>query len=370
MINKIEINKIGRRTLYMNSITLPLKEPLVATYPGLSFLSAIIKNIPLGYDWLISNFIQVRGYSGNTYYWNLLPNTTPDLKDNYINAWDLCPFIRKFTISSNKMLSNYNSFTDFLISSLSNNLYVCGYLDQYFLPRIKEPGFLHKNLIYGFDLEYKKIYLADHFTDGKYSTLSIDFDTINKSYMLANEAWIQNNLDQVYDNIFLFQLIECNYKFNIKLVTNLLKEYITSSNNYNSIYQLVNGFIDDKGKYFYGIDNYLLLQEYLEKLSSENNNIHKDHRMFTMLRDHKNYLKLLVDYLTSHNYIEQNETIKGSFDNLVMKANIILNLFLKYIVCSSNKFLYTIRYKLNDIKNQEIVALSKLIEMIDANNAS
>lgn len=349
---------------------LPLKDPIMRTWPEHNFLVSVIRNKEGAYEWIMNSYIQAcyfqyEDQNTGLYYYRMdfFPGA---MHHQEINLYDLCPFIEKSFITKEQLLNQYPSFTDFLIYAINNGYYVAKLLDQFFIPRMKgETGFFHPNYVFGCDSEKQVVNIADNLDDGRFAFLEVPFDKINQSFGMDN---IYDRTGR-YHNTYLYKLRDYSFRFDIRFLVATLKEYLLSENStdsfrkYNNIYK-VNDYdelIWSGNKVLYGIGCYDFL---IRILSDSSGRIQKDWRSFCYLIDHKVILKLRIEYLARNGYLKNPETLLNEAESLLLDCNKCLGIFMKYLALDDGKYIERIINYLEGIKVREKNLLETMVELL------
>jgi len=121
----------------------------------------------------------------------------------------------------------------------------------------------------------------------------------------------------------------------------------------------------DNERKFFGISCYNVVLQYLDKLLIEGNSVHKDLRIFTFICDHKKLLKMRCEFLKSERLCDLSNEDMECFDELCKWAEMLLNLFMKYMVSKKRDLLVKMKMILMQMKRKEKHALEKLTKMLD-----
>jgi hypothetical protein len=348
---------------------LSLGDPLLRTWASNSHLHAIISSIPNSNEWIINNFVQIFGFffvrSGITYPPNFHYMSLHNPFSEYYpgNAWDLCPFIQKNSLDRGTLNRIFNSFVEFAIEMLNNENYVCLYLERVFNKSVLDP--VHFSLIYGYDLDLKELYFADHSDQGKYGYYKMSFDAIENAYNSVEKVIQEGTVDPEraleLEYVYFIKKRNANYEFNIELFKYDLKEYLYSVDN--------SGFLGKRARFFncynnyaFGINTYSLLIDHLESLITGNH--FTDWRTFTFLKDHKELMLLRLQYMYDHKYLHSNDILK-QWKIITDSFAVLLNLYLKYIVSNDGTIISRIVSKIKELYKTEREILANVLMMID-----
>lgn len=333
---------------------LNIKDHILRTWPEDCFLISIILNKPKSYDWIMNSFVQICTYKFTEEDTSFRMNFYPSGKHHYsVNLYDYCPFIDKYVINNNIIMQLFQEYTDFVVFSINNGYYISCALDQCFTKKNKHFGDFHPNYIYGYDCIDNKIYLADNFDEGKFSFLKIPFYDINKSFDFINKQseYLHNKKS------YLYRLKDCDYKFDLLKLVNLLEDYLNSCDN-----------TDYKSKYYnnrvYGIECYKLFYPYLRRILT-NLDLDIDLRSFVFLIDHKKMMHLRVKYMIENNYLCINyRSIIEDYSILKEQCEKILFLAIKYNYTKNIQLIDRIIENLKAVEVQDYYLTDKLLKNI------
>lgn len=362
-----------------DTVILPLKEPLVNTWAGNTYLFSIIQNNEESFKWINNLFIQILGvemFEDQPPDFQFVPGVNPYSPYYLGNSWDMCPYINKYAYHRRFIKNKYPSFTEYLIESINEGIYNYVLLDQCFRGDGKSNDYIHQSLIYGYDLREKKFYIADHFNVSKFSFMKVDFDEVERAF---------NNVDELFKGKFsphktfqrevsiihAIELQECDYRFDKELFIGFLKEYLLPEKSYGRMYSLSTllyfGELEDCYKEYYGMDCYEMLKRYLNKLMEDDNKVYKDLRVFSFLKDHKTLMRHRVEYLIENKIIDESNNLLDRIRAIEEYAVVMLNVFLKYYLSNDNKNVAKIIKALDSIKQQEKKFIEDLIDIMEKN---
>ena len=346
---------------------LPISDISISAWPEQNFLFAILSGIPTGYDWLMNTHIQLRGshyihYAGGnidssvTFYPYSMHNLTP-------NMYDLCPFIEKYTLPKELVLSDFCSFHEFAIFALLSGYYISTYMDQYFRTDISGIGYHHPNFVYGFDDETKELYLADNFENNKYGYKKISYQQADKAFELVNgNSWEVS--------VFLYRIKEYRHTFHPEYVREQIVDYLNPGRGLCYLDRTVcmNPHHNDDeylNEVYYGIECYELIQKYLTGIKNKDENfIDGDWRSFSMLRDHKQIMLERYDFMTSHGYSAENDSLRAAFVQQVKDCEVMLNMFIKYNITGDNAIIDRLSCRLSECLENDKKNLGEFLDTI------
>ena len=346
-----------------NSYILPMYNPIFKTW-GDCHLMSIISDLPHAKEWIAETFIQIFGFTfllkgqkkPPNYHFLNLHNPYSFLYPG--NAWDICPFIQKL-IFSRKMVSQiYGDVESFIENMISNGYYIALYLNRIFEPNQYDPG--HFGMIYGYDKSRRLIFLADHYTLGKYDYYTVDIEKIQKAYNDIDDILLSNQVDaerkDEFKYIYLIKPQDNDYTIRRKVVLNSLGKYLEAKEDIGFLkYQ--SRFFQRYENYVFGIETYQSLIQYFIDIYNEQIGI--DWRTICFFQDHKKAIALLLQCLNSK------ENIRSEWHMVETEFEIILFSFLKYCNNNDKKTLLKIISKLCTLYDKERYVLNSLINTIE-----
>ena len=226
-----------------NRRMLQFSEPLFKTWSSDNFLISSILSKDTAYDWFMNYYVNtmcvikddITNASPSILFH---PACIPTTSQFICNVWDLCPFIEKITLNREIVKLEYEKFSDFVIKFISNNYFIYANFEQ---SKIRKEKYTHKAYITGFNVNSNEIYLSDNVDFGRFTNFSLSFEDINNAFIKADDIIPLYDKDhQMEENsIYLIKVKEFNYKFNINLFIQFLKnfQYVIIHNNYHQCHQ-------------------------------------------------------------------------------------------------------------------------------------
>ncbi len=337
-------------------VILPLKDNILRAWPEDNFLLSIIQNKETAYDWIMNYLIQTVAVIGDNGEGRIKFYPSGE-HHKRVNLYDLCPFIRKYTVPMGIILEKYNTFSNFLVYALNNGFYVSNILDQYFIPLLngKKNYFYHPNYIYGYNLSEKIFSICDNFELGKYKSIEVSFDLINEAFILLDSfPW------EIYEaSANLYEVVDTKFKFDLNLFIELLNDYLLSRNNLGNLDNYIRP--QDRNICF-GIGCYDVLYDYVKKIVDKNGEELIDLRSFVFLIDHKTLMRLRVEFLKFRGYLSRNTLAMKIIENLENHCIKTLNLAIKYNFTKDPNIIHKLMETLENIKKMDKEVISMLVD--------
>jgi hypothetical protein len=342
---------------------LPIKQPILASYPFHAHLHTILSSVEESLPWIYSNYIQLVTYD--------IYNTSRPWFDYYIldmpNSFNYCPWLKRDSIIYNDSLFLFGkNISEFTIELIRSDYYVIIGLDDFYIhshPSYNKKHFLHEYLFSGYDLNNSTFIFSGNLENYKYTSSKMNFSTLEQAFngnnrgVLDEPAIIRIRLIKIdkKDNDFVFQL---------PIVINLLEDYLLSKDT-SERYKYLETSNLFKGKY-YGLQTYGCLIEYLQSLRKDD---YLDIRPFYIIWEHKKLMLKRIQFLYSQKYLHGTNEIYDQYCNVVKSSNILLNLALKYNISKKFEIILKLVTLIKSLITSEVDILNTLLEKISDNKA-
>jgi len=307
-----------------------LNEPVINTYPYVTNVSAIIGQNENIMNWIYSFNIQSSAFiATENDYTDIFFDFTP----NDLSIFE-CPFIKIEIVSREFIAKKYDSFYEFIVESVNMGRYVYGVLNQYWFFDEKEYRPLyHDTFIFGYNKLDNTIDLADFTFTGKYSTIKIPAQSVNKAFEdvpVSDDNVLMNN-----GGFILFSKADdVIFDFDVNLVKRLLTAYLHPKSYYDISTWRVNHRMNAKGTPWhgavpwYGIDVYEVLIDRVQKLSNERITF-SDIRNMHVLYEHKKLMFSRVVFMVESGYLSISKDEIDRFEKLSNEVNFVKMIMLK-----------------------------------------
>lgn len=334
-----------------DSVYYGLKNPILKTWASYSFLLSTILNEKTSLDWVLNYFIQFKCEENGHPFFRLLPDKSPITRHGCLNAWDICPFIDKFTINREIITMRYQKFTDFIVDSLSKKYLVYTNLNQ---SKLRGKEFAHPCYINGYNKVDNIIFVNDHLDHGRYVEVKCTFDEINEEYNHVD----YNTADDILwlNNIYMISPKENTYVFNVPLMISFIEDYLNGVDRYEKHLEMCGN------KEVSGVNVYDKLQEYLDRLCNGEEWI--DNRVITIFEDHKVLMRMRIQYLIDNNYIFDCDKILNTSIEIEKLSNTALYLMLKYQITGNTSIIMRIKVIYDKIRELEVLNLESLLNKL------
>lgn len=289
--------------------------PIITVYNHHAYPLGILCSDPHNkIEWICQNYIQL--------YFTTDPKHT---KFNFcmIDArkWNIFDYQ---IIDKQYILDNSIDMKSFIIQTIDKKRYLMTTVDEYYIPYMNSYNSYHHThdmLIYGYDLANNYFYIAGY-NNGRYTSSKIDMN------VLVNAICNVNNDDIMFEDFNTLVCIKKRYdidlQINIKLVVQLLEDYINSYNTYSRYILFINPI--KKEEYTFGINACNRLVSYLYDICE--NESYVDLRYPKVLLEHKKCMIFRMEYLCKYGACDQK--IIKKYECIVNDMNTAFNLLLKH----------------------------------------
>ena len=347
---------------------LPLADMEFRAWPEQNFLFSILLGQKTGLEWMMNQFIQLRGahyidYSRKvadmsiTFYPYAIHQLSP-------NMFDFCPFIRKYALPRQLVKGNYAAFHEFIRIAIDAGMYLSTFLDQFFREDISgNYGFHHPNFIYGYDDKTYQVLIADNFEKGIYGKKAITYEELDRAFdLVPEECW--------EISVFLYQIVEYDHTFQSQYVREQIGDYLTPGKGvcyFNRTVCTTPSFRNRiySNEVFFGVECYDLLQRYLQAiLQNDEEYADKDIRSFVMLHDHKKMMIKRYEFMLEHGYLEGDDKLYHKLLSLGKECEILQNMFLKYKITDDSLYIERMAERLKRIRSMDIRCMECFAEKL------
>lgn len=306
----------------MHKKVLDFAKPHINHSPVVSLLFAILNlenkhNYRYHREWLLSNFIN--------FYINT--ETNEDQFFSRRNFFVDCPFIQMCVINLDQIEAICASPVVFFKECIKLGYYLyvvvkTHYISAYDKKDFVDPTFSHNMLIYGFDDTNQQFLIADHFSQGFYSTSTCTY------YELENSLKEFKRVNPFYFNIVRsFRVVDTKYRFELEPIRRKIRYHLESTNLFDAHMKILpdsnydghttntynyTSYEERKINYIFGLEVYDYLSSCLI------NNIFPKIRVFHLLYNHKILMLERIYLLHELGYLE-------NYDALHAEAELLLN---------------------------------------------
>lgn len=303
----------------MRKKILPVHQPIIQHIPANAFLLSVIGETEDEYAWIMNNFVNIR-YNPNTYYDDFYRN----------DMWYNCYHITENRFTKEFADIVFGDPVKMLINLIDADYYIYFYFNTRYIENYMcDEDNVHNAMIYGYDLDEEKVYIADFFTDK-----SITFESCSiKSYCDAYNH--QMDKPEYYSYVWnrAFKLKKGYvYTFDIDELIIKLRDYLESSDLGKSKYfSFDNNDVEDilyyefkEGyEYVYGLEVY-------DEIRNALYNGHLWRRPLQLLHEHKKLMMKRLKFLSENGFLQQNEIeLENKCNEMINEIALMKNIFLK-----------------------------------------
>jgi len=317
---------------------LPVKYPAVTSWPSHAMLFTILESRKESQDWIYCNHIQTYSskysfprYSNTNdamFIYDYLPNTM-----NYL----MCPWLNTQIINSELIKMKFQDINELITVAINSDSYVYIVINEkYILGELLGPEATwfhhHGLLIYGYDLDTRKYYVADFFRNKKYSFEEVSMDNISRGY-----ADIPDGEEYSKGGTVLLKFNDsATYNFDSELVKNDFNNYYNStSNGLENLYRIstTDNTIGVE-TINVGLSAYHLLYEYFPLV--ERNEVEFDMSNLHAIYDHKKLMHMRINFMLENKYLKTDTSILKEFGDIEHQALQLRNLYIKYLLSNDS----------------------------------
>lgn len=336
---------------------LPLHKVEIGAWAEQNFLFGVLMEQETGWDWIVNQFIQLRGSHYMRYAWNDIDSSITfypyGIHQLTPNIFDLCPYINKYTIPKSMILANYKNFHLFAKLAIHQKFYLSTFLDQFFREdKHGNYGFHHPSFIYGYDDKLKKVYLADNFEKGKYGTKVITYEQLDRAFeLVTGDMWEVS--------VFLYKAVPYKHQFSSRYVKEQIEDYLKPGQGVCYLNRTIcpESFHRDEeymNEVFFGIDCYKLLFSYLEAvLENSAEYVDNDWRSFVLLCDHKYLMIRRYEYMVRNGYMREDIALHKGLKDLEQECRILRNMFIKYTITDETDIIKRMIERIKGVKEAD-----------------
>lgn len=341
---------------------LPVRKPLFSGYPATGYLLSVLQCYDVTKEWLYNNYIQL---------------FSPSKHD--IDFFDICiencPFI-DYNIVDREFILNKISFIDYIVDMIDMGYYVCFMADISFISAYDFKG-LHDPMVYGYDLDNKELYIADHFVNGRYSFAVCSFDEMEAAVNIRNPSIEDNRFLRDYKVFRFFRFDDSLYKykihytydyrnrfdFSVERVRESLRDYIECKPTVNWYTRLPYLSEAERKEHSFGLECYDLLIKQIS-WAWDNKFVFRGTRQSLYVEySHKLMMENRVKYLGERGILKNWEIHEKRYGDIMKDSQILLMSYVKTVL--KQDYMLEQRGEINSrleaLKNQEYIAIRKIL---------
>lgn len=333
-----------------HKIILPIEKPEISCYLHHTHLLIPIMQHQSYYDWLYSNFIQLK--LNKSILFKQIPG------QHLLNFWNFdlsygivhyCPILNYQIINSGILKELNNNIDSVLKIFLEKGNYINLYLDDFYISsrrHYQKEHFVHDHLIYGFDMDGFYTYGYDN--KQQICSSLISYSAICEAFT-NNDYYPVNLFSPKSENIYSLDLIN---------IANLLRDYLDGHDTSEKI-----RICKTPGSNaVYGIKIYEYLFQYYEYVEKSKQSV--DLRIISVLTDHKKCMYNRVRYLCDKGVIQTDNLLLEELNNIDKQMKYSRNLQMKYNISKETSVLEKSIEKLKSVFESEQLVMEKLYAYI------
>lgn len=318
-----------------NMKVLPVKYPRITCHQSMASLLSILECIPRTDEWMYSNFIITEAF---TYIGGYGVGSVELVIDPSYDFSAFCPWFWKSEMSVETIAMFEPDIINFIMKCIDSGNYLLLFVDESkFSSMPDKTAFFHDIFIYGYDLEEKIFLTADFtFNHGKYQYEPVTFSDMKEAYASAVSSG-KNLNNEGFAKLWHVRS-DASYSLDIPLIKDSLKEYLDGYSYANRFSRTYHQAPLNKA----GVKVYDSLIENLDKAGMR--------KCLHNLYDHKKLMLERIQYLEAKGYLSSGKDTYGSYPDIVNKAVLATNLYIKYGLTGKETLLPKIAGILSEIK--------------------
>lgn len=297
------------------------------------------------FKWLCNNFIQIRYRRGEEDKIGY-----PGLMNRDWKNYAIHPLVR-FGYEKREIVLKYGIW-EYIKNSIDSNRYLEIWLNEYYIEGLvayKKSTHFHESLIYGYDEDNRSIQMLSVY-NGKLKALNVSLEALTSAWSEPLECCaIINSLEYSPD--------ENGYKLDVVHICKELQNYLQGRNSTEEYM-----YIAQKEEGVFGLKVYddilntdIGRQEFLS-----------DVRIPYLLKEHKECMKLRIDYLYDYEILSSIEYFKidSIMQSILQMSKVVLNLVLKNMILEKKQTQDKIWDIIKNIKEQEQESYAYLLNAL------
>ena len=325
---------------------LPLADPLIHVYPHHANLNAILLTSEYELPMVFNNYIP------------LIYDKEIERMD-FLTGYDIEAHIMSYPLCMNHAVSRelaehcQKDITEFLETCIEEDYYIHCLVDTYYIHAYEETygasHFMHNILLYGYDGQNQMFYVADCFTEGKYSFAEISYEEFKRGFAISGFDWLEG-----------IRLIKKREAPHIAIWYDIphLKEqiaYYTEGIYVPSPVYVERKLVPEDSRYAYGISVYDETAAYIRLIHEEQRNF--DVRILYVLYDHAKLMAYMAKQLCLRGQLNHADEIHRLFcrlKDMLYELNISV---IKFNMKSTDKSAEKLCRQLMEAKELDICAM-------------
>lgn len=294
------------------------------------------------YKWLCNNFIQMRYRKGD-----IDKIGYPGLMNRDWRNYAIHPLVR-FGYEKREIVLKYGMW-DYIRNNIDSNQYLEIWLNEYYIEGLmayNKRTYIHESLIYGYNEEKMSVQMLSIY-NGKIKSLDVPIDNIVYAWREpVSLCTVIRSLEYSPD--------ENGYELDVVHICKEIQNYL-NGNNSTEDYM----YIAQKEEGAFGLKVY----DDIMKTDIGKQEFLSDVRISYMIKEHKECMKLRIDYLYEKEILSMREYLKidSIMQNILKMSKVVLNLVMKNMISEKEQLQNRTWDYLEKIKEQEQECYSYLL---------
>ena len=343
---------------------LPVTEPLITSWQWHATLFSILSGDENAKKWIFSNYIQLRCYNieeiftgDDMLFADIMPGSS-SLKE--------CPYLITSLLTADQIKSYCGDIVDFIIKTIDLGGYVYGVFDEAKILSDVEVDykFPHELFIYGYDIDGEGFYCGDFTFKDKYGHNKLTFEEVRKGYDVITASEDHMFKDDYKGRRGLYVIFKntdtCYYDVDTTLIRDTLREYLNSQDTKDHFRMMRNRFSDTT----FGVEVYDRALERIEKQMAKDEPDF-DIRALHIMYDHKVLMLERIKYLMANGYLNYDEDLIKSYEEVVKNMLAARNLLIKISISEDVGEASRFKTYFNLAKEKEVAVLLEVLSRLD-----
>ncbi|MDB5055542.1 MAG: hypothetical protein JWM44_3592 [Bacilli bacterium] len=354
----------------MNPKILPIGSPPVFGYLCNAYPLSIVSTEDKYLDWFYSHYIQLTTHLPGKHFFTFY---TPLYQ--WYEYMLQCPFLTYQKLETAIVDKYPNGILQFIMDRIDQDGYVQLYVNEYFLSgkrAYKSFHFPHEILLYGYNKAESKLNIVGFNERTMFGQYEIDFAEFLEAYDHCHRDELYEDHIPFKKYVYVFHYNrQYEYPFDLKLVIQSLKEYLSGHNSSNTFRALRPPTRAAAGRdvFSYGMDFYKLFTHYLQYNIGELNET-MDLRLTHTNWEHKKVMLERIRYMGEKNILKQAESYYLAFEKVEQKALVARNACVKYRIKPNKQLLQSILDDYLQIEHGERQILQEMVVELEKVNES
>lgn len=322
----------------------------ISTYPHTADVASFLWGDEKIYPWLMNCFIKLFSW---------------DLENmDYEDFWFLdCPAILCERLNRKIIAKRWGDYLTFIKDSIDMGYYIYLIVRTNEISAYGSTNYPHDLFIYGYDDMKEILNISDFFQGRKYSHTTTTYKEMDNALVYEEKEyschWIFHN-----DIILLKANHDSELLFQSSRVKSSITDYLYAAPTIYTYSRLKLNCTEEIKNYVFGMDCYKILRNHVKQnlLSGEL----QEHwrQVFHLMYEHKVVMIERIKFMMSINKLYNANIYLKAYSEIVNKALLMQNLYIKYAILLDKKILQKIEFIINDIEEKEYECLKSMLNDI------